>query len=343
MALIRSIIKSGVHSLLAAYSRLKLRTASQPVLLILTYHRVLPADSEYRATEQPGMIVSPETLEQHIKLTKQLGAQPIHLNDWLERQDRGDNLPRLSVAFTFDDGWRDNYEHAYPILERHQVPATIFLVTRMIDTPWSFWPEQVIKLLTTQRIPETDEAFDWLRPYIPATNTPQKAGTMSLATADRVINNLKALDDLTILARLDAIYNAKPETLSQTESRVMLSYGELREMATHGLIRYGLHTRHHYRLNQITDNHIMEDEIVNCIDDTRHLGESVVPIFCYPNGDITVKGRELVAKHYDAACTTKTGWNMSGCDPYNLHRFNLHDGNSASKRMLLATIGRGLL
>lgn len=343
MALIRSVIKSGALTLLAGFGWLRIRLSSKPTLLILTYHRVLPANAPERAAEQPGMVTSPETLDRHIRLAKKLGAELIHLDEWLERNRGGQKLPRLAVAFTFDDGWRDNYLFAYPRLKPQNTPATIFLVTQMIDTDKTFWPEQVLKLLTSQAIPENDKSFDWLRPHLPPSTTSSKGSPLSLVEADAVISRLKSLDDATILANLESLYQANPDLASTETSRTILNASELDEMSSDGLIRYGAHTRHHYRLNRLDDKQTLKEEIVGSLDDIKALREAAVPIFCYPNGDITGEGETLVSGHYEAACTTKTGWNRAGCDPYDLRRFNLHDGNSYSNRTLLATIGRGLL
>jgi len=343
VALIRSVFKSGALTLLAGFGWLRIRLSSKPTLLILTYHRILPTDAPERAAEQPGMVTSPEILDMHIRLAKKLGAEAIHLDDWLERSKRGEALPRLAVAFTFDDGWRDNYLYAYPRLKPRNTPATIFLVTQLIDTEKTFWPEQVLKLLTSQPLPENDKCFDWLRPHLPTSTTGSGSQSLSLAEADEVISRLKLMDDATILANLESVYQAHPELTSTGNSRAILNGSELEEMSRDGLVRYGAHTRHHYRLNRLNNRQILKEEVAGCLDDMKAFGKASVPIFCYPNGDITCEGETLVSDHYEAACTTKTGWNRSGCDPYDLHRFNLHDGNSYTGRTLLATIGRGLL
>lgn len=334
----KSVVKTCALTLFAAYAWLRIRFSRKPRLLILTYHRVLPSDHPQRAVEQPGMVISPEALNRHIKLVKKLGAELVHLNHWLALNKQGQTLPRLAVAFTFDDGWRDNFQHAYPELKAQDAPATIFLVTRMLGTDQTFWPEQILNLLSTNVITAQDSAFDWLRPYLP-----RKQGPFSLLESDQVINRLKSLDDVTILHQLECLYAAHPQWSPTQASRVILDEPELQQMSRDGLVRYGAHTRHHYRLDRLKDEGTLRDEIVGCLDDMQFLGNAFVSIFCYPNGDITGKGERLVSDHYKAACTTKTGWNRAGCNPYDLHRFNLHDGNSYNGLTLLATIGRGLL
>lgn len=343
MAFIRALVKSGALTLLAGYGWLRIRFLNSPTLLILTYHRILPSDDPVRAAEQPGMVTSPEAFDSHIRLVKKLGAETIHLNDWLEWNKQGRALPKLAVAFTFDDGWRDNYQYAYPRLKAQKAPATVFLVTSMVDTNKTFWPEQVLRILTSHTIQADDQSFDWLRPHLTVPTSGTEDSPLSLIEADGVVTRLKSMDDAAILANLKNVYETHPELAPTRSSRSILNGQELQEMSRDDLVRYGAHTRHHYRLNCLKDDQILKEEIVDCLSDLKALDESAVPVFCYPNGDITGKGETLVSEHYNAACTTKTGWNRAGCNPYDLHRFNLHDGNSYSNRTLLATIGRGLL
>jgi len=343
VATIRTLMKFWALSAFALYGWVRLKLNRSPTLVILTYHRVLPEGSPERELEQPGMIVSPENLQRHINLMRSLGATPVHLEEWLHKRRIGESLPTLAVAFSFDDGWRDNYVHGYPLLSQEKVPATIFLVTQMIDTDKTFWPEQVLKLVISTRIALDDESFEWLHPHLPASITGGERRPLSLVEGDEVISRLKSMDDVTILRNLEKVYQAHPDLAPTDTSRAILNTPELEAMACDGLMKYGAHTRHHYRLNRLNDEHTLEEEIAGCREDMKALGKAASPIFCYPNGDITGDGEALVTDHYEAACTTKTGWNRDECDPYDLRRFNLHDGNSYNNRTLLATIGRGLL
>jgi hypothetical protein len=90
---------------------------------LLMYHRVLPDAADVSAIE-PGMYVRASTFEQHLEVL-QSRWEVAGLSSVLEAP-RGD---RPRVALTFDVGWRDNLETAWPILKRHGARATIFLVT----------------------------------------------------------------------------------------------------------------------------------------------------------------------------------------------------------------------
>lgn len=341
MAPIRSTLKFFALSVFALAGWIKIRLTVRPTLIILTYHRVLPADHPDRSCEQPGMVIAPELLRNHIRYMKACGATPVHLDDWLSAQATPNKLPRLSFALTFDDGWRDNYQYAFPVLNEEQVPATIFLVTRLLDTNRTFWPEQVLKLIISQPLPPDAPEYQWLTPFLP--DQQPDSAPLDLEQADDVVNRLKVLDDAVILAHLERMSALSASKPRKPLSRVILNSGELTEMASSGLIRFGAHTQHHYRLNRVAEPAALRREIVDSLTDLDPLGAEAVPIFCYPNGDITGRGEELVEQHYKAACTTRTGWNPVTRNPFDLRRFNLHDGNSFNNLRFLASLGRGIV
>ncbi len=342
MQLMKQALKQARNSLFAAIALLRIKLNRSPSLVILTYHRILPDQSPLRRTEQPGMIASPEALDMHISILRRHGAEFFSLDTWLDAQRENKVLPQLAVAVTFDDGWQDNYEHAFPVLKKHKVPATIFLVSQRINTPWQFWPEQVLDLLINHAHQLDHQALQWLRPYLG--NSPESnnhSSPYTILQADSVINRLKELDDHTIETHLEQTRTALP-ALSQANvnARPLLNIQELETMLTSGLVTFGAHTRHHYRLNHLANQPDLENEIAGSHKDLEELGLKPVSIFCYPNGDITGKGEQLVQEHFTAACTTERGWNKTLSNPFGLRRFNFHDGNGSTRLSFLATLGR---
>ena len=156
-----------------------------------------------------------------------------------------------------------------------------------------------------------------------------------------MINRLKALDDHTIEAHLEQSRTTHP-ALGQANLNVrpLLNKQELDAMLTSGLVTFGAHTRHHYRLNHLANQADLENEIAGSHKDLEELGLKPVSIFCYPNGNITGNGEQLVQKHFTAACTTERGWNKAPSNPFGLRRFNFHDGNGSTRLSFLATLGR---
>ena len=60
------------------------------------------------------------------------------LEELVERASKSD-IPAKAVAITFDDGYRDNYQNAFPILKRLDLPATIFVTTGVVDSNAPLW------------------------------------------------------------------------------------------------------------------------------------------------------------------------------------------------------------
>ena len=92
--------------------------------LILMYHRILPDDHDVAGIE-PGMYVRASVFDRQLAWIRRRW-QILTLGDAIDRPAAPDAEP--IVVLTFDDGWRDNLTVAWPLMKRHGVRATIFLV-----------------------------------------------------------------------------------------------------------------------------------------------------------------------------------------------------------------------
>jgi len=89
------------------------RASTEPQLLILMYHRILPADDDRAQLEEPGMMVTPDTFEMHLHVLKQ-HFEIISLHQWLKQKQSGETLPSRCCAITFDiDNMVAAYEKIY--------------------------------------------------------------------------------------------------------------------------------------------------------------------------------------------------------------------------------------
>jgi peptidoglycan/xylan/chitin deacetylase (PgdA/CDA1 family) len=108
--------------------------------LILIYHRVAEP-----ALDPFGLAVSPRHFAEQMDVLRKY-ARPIPLFR-LAGEIREGRVPRRGVVVTFDDGYADNLHHARPLLERTDVPATVFIATGSIDDGRGFWWDGLIDLL----------------------------------------------------------------------------------------------------------------------------------------------------------------------------------------------------
>ncbi len=105
------------------------RTAHVPVLMY-HYLSVPPADADvYRL----DLSVTPDLFAQHLDAMRTAGYTTITPYQLLANLTQGAPLPEKPVMLTFDDGYRDNYEHAFPLLRERGMTATFFVISDFID------------------------------------------------------------------------------------------------------------------------------------------------------------------------------------------------------------------
>lgn len=295
-----------------------------PELLILTYHRVLPRSHPDWAVEQPGMRVTPETLRMHLGELRKHFAM-VDLDDWVDARLTGATLPRLACSVTFDDGWRDNYDYAFPILQEQGVPASIFLVTDLVGTSYSFWPNRLARLLGT--LADASELLSWPRALC---DRLREAGIHRFPVTpeqiDTAIEACKTLPDADLHALLD---EAAGIAEGAEARRDLLDWDEIREMRAGGLVRFGSHTRRHTRLQAGLDPAVLNEEVKGSADAIEQRLGVRPSLFCYPNGDYDAVALELVAANYMAALSTQPGWNGPDSPLHCLRRVGLHEDVSS--------------
>lgn len=328
---IKSILASFVYS--SGLIHWTLRRDPAANIAILMYHRIIPA-SEVSKGIQAGMYVKPETFEVHIQFLKKY-FKIIPLSDLVFNAKRQSKnfIDKPFCILTFDDGWHDFHDYAYPILKKHGTPATIFLPTDFIGTSKWFWTDRLTYLFLRQRDHKTSTIINQPSKN-PLINELEKPNGSRESLVEQAIEMLKVhpVDEIeSILSELSKRWNLN----YNPPGHAFLSWEEVREMRLSGLISYGSHTASHRILTTLTEKEIKKELIDS---KEKLIGEKAVDKeyipFCYPNGNYNKNISGMVKEAgYSLAVTTESGWNTTDSNSFCLRRIPIHQDMTSTEAM----------
>jgi len=123
----RSLVERGARRLASEALHLarRVRPARRGTARVVYYHRI--------DEEQHRSCVTPSAFAEQMAWLRSEGFNVVPLASLRAHLDEHRAFPERTVALTFDDGFADNHTHAFPVLARHQLPATIFLAAGYMD------------------------------------------------------------------------------------------------------------------------------------------------------------------------------------------------------------------
>jgi peptidoglycan/xylan/chitin deacetylase (PgdA/CDA1 family) len=300
-----------------------LRRAAATWLTVLTYHRVAEPSSPDLFDE--GVVdVRPEQLERQLAFVKRWFS-PVGIDELLWHVRRGTALPRNCVLVTFDDGYRDNFDRALPILLRHGVPATFFIATDYVDRRIPFWWDvvtRVFKLSSRQRVVlEYPEHAEWSLRGHPARSA-------AVRRALRIVKDVPGLDLERFLGELQ---RAADVSIGGGEARwladaTVMTWDQVRALRAAGMDVQS-HTRTH-RVLQTLDAAALAEELYG----SRRILEEVlgepVRAISYPVGksvrDAPAVRQAVRAAGYELGFSNGTGISsIRGLDPLDVRRLSM--------------------
>ena len=289
--------------------------------LIFMYHRVV--EKPPVGLHDPALIVTSRTLDMHIsEISKYFQIVPI--DGILAPTGGGKRL----CTITFDDGWHDNYDAAFAVLKKYQVPATIFIPVNLVSSQQNFWFQNLWDLASrVDRDGTSSDFVEYFRGLVPSWRRPG----ISLEQIYELTHELKSKS----AEKLDALVLQAYERLGVTlpSTRYIMSWEQIREMSKEG-ITFGSHGLHHYILTQL--NHDTKSkEVVNSFHALQNAKVAMTPFFSYPNGNWDEEALSLVRQAgYRGAVTTSIGSNGLSTNPYLLKRIAIHEDISHTASLL---------
>jgi|694.fasta_scaffold93553_3 peptidoglycan/xylan/chitin deacetylase (PgdA/CDA1 family) len=273
-------------------------------------HRIGLRNSNKISANQ-DMITEPNELSKFIKVTKKKGWFFISIDELIDELKFG-RIPKKTIVLTFDDGYRDNYSDAFPLLKTLNCPFCIYVTTGFIEKniiPWWYKLENVLSnyeeiktpnssYYLTRRIKEKNSAFLKIRKSI-------MANYESFTT----FNNW-----------LDQLFK---HNQNKNDERLFMNWDEIRELSNSKLVTIGVHTDTHPVLSHLDDlTAIKEIKLSREVLQSRINRE--IRHFAYPFGEYgDFSSRDIhIAKQigFSSAVTTRNDFLRSENDLFILPR-----------------------
>lgn len=269
-------------------------------LTVFSYHQVLESPDELRVGEPTS-----EEFDEDLRIIA-AHFNVLPMSRAVSLLAAGE-LPDCAATITFDDGYRNNYSLAAPLLEKHGLSATIYVATGPIDAG-IMWNDLIIDAIAGNKTARLEQSLD---------NCGHETGTLDQRRA-RVREIIQRLKYRPIGERWEAA-----ESFYRTNSgaaelpRLMMNEAELRDLTDRGF-EIGAHTIHHPILATLSSEEAREE-----IAGSRAWLEGVIGSpprhFAYPNGrpgtDYLPRDAELVREAgFDSSVTTVWGAARPGVD-----------------------------
>ena len=310
----------GIGRVRKIAARLRKRPSSPAT--ILAYHRIADMRSD-----PWGLAVSPRHFEEHLDVLVH-ARTVLPMRELVHRLGDG-TLPQGAVALTFDDGYADNLLNAKPILERHGVPATVFIATGYVGGKREFWWDRLRALvLEPGTLPrklsmavnglwyerdlgddaECDEASV-------ARHRSWRFGEPPPTARHELYQSLwqilRPLPDATQHAVLDQIRDWAALRNGRRQDDRTVSEEELVALANGGLVEIGAHTVTHPLLSALPEAAQHEEIYASRVVLEGIAGERVTS-FAYPYGDHSPTTASIVARIGFATAVTTDCLPLSG-------------------------------
>ena len=309
---------------------------SENNFLVLMYHRVIP-DRHITAYLEDGMYVTPKTFELHLTYLKDnFNVIPVseiynHVNN-NDRQADG----RPICVLTFDDGWFDFYEYAFPLLKKYNMPAIVFLSTAFVDSPDWFWTDRLSYILyqIQKKSQPSSASLSGDKNILDLCFKIENLKGSLTKRIDTAIELLKAYQLSQIEQVLDELLQKYNLTIKRTE-RAFLRWEEIREIYDSGLVEFGSHTHKHNILDKVDEDELLKElTIPVSILEKNSVTHPDSICFCYPNGNFnSLIAAKVKETGYKMAFTTIHRWENFKFDPYRICRIAIHEDMSHSKAM----------
>ncbi len=258
---------------------------------IFTLHHVrpfVPAPTDVNA----HLEITPEFLDAAIRQLKAEGYRFVSVEE-VPALLRSPEPERPFAAFTLDDGYRNNRDHALPVFERHGVPFTVFVCRGFSERSHTIWWETAAAILCREQAVDLGGSEPIVRDV--RTGADMRAAFRSIAGA------ICAEGEDAMIGKLDRAAAAIGIDPGAIVEDLVMSGEELAAFARHPLVTLGAHTVSHRSLGFL-DPATVAEEVRRSADYVEEITGRRPQTFAYPYGDGRSVTDESLRAVEDAGC-----------------------------------------
>jgi len=292
------------------------RFAPRDQVLILLYHQIKNPENRFEVA------VSQENFDTHMRFVAE-NFKVISLKAALEMMRRGEQSDQPAAVITFDDGYRDNLTAGLPVLRKYGLPATFFIAAGSMGNQEPMWTSRVEYYF------KKTNARSLRLETLPGLGTIElNDAAKRLYSCHAVKAEMKKVPDegrIRILEELEQKTGLKSEALRGLASE-MLSWDEVREMASDPLVEIGSHSVTHRMLANLSEDEVREELAASKAMIEKETGREV-PHFSYPGNSYNDRVRRIAREAgYEAACAVDQEICGYGADRFALKRVHIENG-----------------
>jgi peptidoglycan/xylan/chitin deacetylase (PgdA/CDA1 family) len=313
---------SGGRDLLSAIQR---RAVGGRRVLILSYHRVVESFAREAGNGLPTLNIEQKTFRRHLEVLQE-SHDIVRIDDALSVLDGTRRAARDVAVITFDDGYRDVYTWAFPVMREMRVPGIVYVPSALIGTDRRLGHDRLhsaLAKMVERGIPPValcvgGEGERWLTAAF-------EGGADAYLALERLIERHPTPGLFRLMDELEdrlGLTGAKVP-----EGQLPMTWDMLREMDAHG-VETGAHTADHTVLT-LQPLPEARREIAECKSVIEKQLRKPVRHFAYCNGYYSAGVvQALQAEGFVSAVTTEDMPNVPGVDPFALKRKVLWERSS---------------
>lgn len=301
----------------AITSMRRLRSGGRRIL-ILSYHRVVDDFTGALQHSIPGLLISKETFRRQLEDIGTSGYEYLSMGDALDVLSGRRTTQRDVCVVTFDDGYRDVYRHAFPVLQQMGIPSVVYVPSGFIGTEKRFNHDRLFHLFQLVRQRKPALVVDVLPPPAMAVVRRVAQGELTPAAAvDAFLGDQSAGIAYRLIEALGSQLGGGLDTIP--EQGDVMNWDEVRAMAKAG-VEIGAHTVSHTVLPHEEPERAEWEVRSSKAEIEKQTGRPCLD-FAYCNGWYSEELiRMIVDAGFRSAVTTEDLSNRIGGDPYTLKR-----------------------